>query len=1049
MTNLKKTLAVVLAFAMILSMGAVSTFAAYSDVEEGTKVYEAVGILSNLNILTGFEDGTFKPEETVTRAQMAAIICRTLGYEDQAQSSMGSTVFNDVAADHWASGYINVAQAQQIINGYGDGNYGPEDKVTYEQAVKMIVSALGYDLAATAKGGYPTGYLAIASAEGITKNANGRVGDAAARGTIAVLVYNALEVRLMDQTSWSTGSDGDKYGKTTDTILSKYLEVRKWEGIVTDTPLSGIAGGTYDPDATPKMNIYGSYKYYNDKGEDAKYTGRTGAVDCSLVDANAYLGKAVIAYIGFEEDPATGNKMVYAIVEDNDNEIIEMSATQLIESADDATKFNTPGIIYYKEVGATRMIDVELDKTNVDVYVNSEYKSAYSSATSTADLAGLVSTAGGKIELVSNDNDSLIDTILVTAYDDESVIETVEVEDGLYMFETYTGNLDDIDAEDEDELVIVYKDGVLAGVAALAANDTVSSVEIAKGLDVLYVSSATVTGAVESYSADDMDIAGETYELSKAAYGVGKRYADLADEEGIFFLNVDGQVAWNETDTVASGNYGLVVAVDENTNISGGYVVQVVLSDGTAAEYTLSTTAKIKGITDLASTDPNYSTYSGYNTGDADKDVYTFFKEQLAQRNSSATYEATATMINANINKLVWKVTVKNDKITKFTSLDGSATGLTAGTKEYDEYSMSIGDVSMEESTVVFAINEAAADTNPVDVDKIKVGTPADFFADGEDGYAIKGLDINTKSVSRVVVGFDLAVSVPQDSAAIIVSDYSKRTYNDETAMQITGIQAGKEVTYIIYNEDDSYDWGQDPESIGIGDVILVSTPDAEGVCEDFQLLYDRSSDALAHSNATNGDTNDDIYNTSADLVKFENNLMYLDTAVTNAGGQKYAANTINSLVEGIPTRDTANYTLVDYTENAKYPDVVRKSAGSSLFSKGKNNTEFNVEVFVRFYDDKLAEVVVYKTNAVGSQLGLPVATPGAGEVVSGSTVTLSAAAGATIYYTTDGTEPTTSSTVYSAPISITANTTIKAFAVKAGNANSNVATFIYTIPTV
>ena len=142
MRNLKKTLAVVLTLAMVLSMG-FSAFA-YTDVAEGTKVSEAVDVLSNLNILTGFEDGTFKPEETVTRAQMAAIICRTLGYEDQAKSSMGSTVFNDVAADHWAAGYINVAQSLQIINGYGDGNFGPEDQVTYEQAVKMIVVALGY-----------------------------------------------------------------------------------------------------------------------------------------------------------------------------------------------------------------------------------------------------------------------------------------------------------------------------------------------------------------------------------------------------------------------------------------------------------------------------------------------------------------------------------------------------------------------------------------------------------------------------------------------------------------------------------------------------------------------------------------------------------------------------------------------------------------------------------------------------------------------------------------------------------------------------------------
>ena len=1027
MKNLKKTLAVVLAFAMILSMG-LTSMAAYSDVEAGTKVSEAVGILSNLNILTGFEDGTFKPEETVTRAQMAAIICRTLGYEDQAASSKGTTVFNDVAADHWASGYINVAQAQQIINGYGDGNYGPEDKVTYEQAVKMIVSALGYDLAAQAKGGYPTGYLAIASAEGITKNANGRVGDAAARGTIAVLVYNSLEVRLMDQTSWSTGSDGDKYGKTYDTILSKYLEVRKWEGVVTATPLSGIAGGTYDPEATPKMNITGSYKYYNDKGEDSTYYGSTGAVDCSLVDANSFLGKAVIAYVGFEKDATTGNKMVYAIVEDSDNETTTISGTQLIKNTDDAVKFTTPGVIYYREVGASKILDLELDKkAGVDVYVNSKLNTLYSGTATTSDIAGLVGLVGGKVEFVSNDNDNLIDTILITAYDDEAVIEEVEVEDGLYMFETYTGNLDDIDADDEDELVIVYKDGALADVTALAANDTVSSVEVADGLIVLYVSSATITGAVESYSADDMDIAGQTYELSKAALGAGKTYAGLADEEGIFFLNVDGQVAWSETDSVATGNYGLVVAVDQSTGISGGYVVQMVLADGTVAEYELNTSAKIKGVTDKG------TGADAYNTGDADKDVYTYLASKLTQRAATATYEATAANLSANADALLYKVTVKNGKVSRFTDLDGSATAATSNTKEYDSYSMSIGDVSMEENTVVFAIDEAIGAT-VVDIDKIKVGKPADFFADGEDGYVVKGMDISTKSISRVVLGFDLAISVPQDAAAVIVSDYAKRTYNDETAMQITGIQGGKEVTYIIYNEDDTYDWSQDPMTIGIGDVILVSAANAEGVVEDFQLLYDRSADALA-SQATAGDSADDIYNAKAGLVKFENNLMYLNAAVTNVApgpvtNTKYAANT------GIPTRDTASYTLVDYTESAKNPEVVRKSAGTSLFSKGKNNSEFNVEVFVRFYDDKLAEVVVYRTKAA-TQAPAPTIT------VVGDQVTMTAAAGATIYYTTDGSTPDNTDTAYTGVITAPAATatTYKAIAVISGYADSAVTT--------
>ena len=250
MTNLKKTIAVVLAFAMIFSMGMISTFA-YSDVEASTTVGEAVGILSNLGILTGFEDGTFKPDETVTRAQMAAIVCRTLGYESQAKSSAGTTIFNDVPGDHWAAGYINVAQSLNIINGYGDGNFGPEDKVTYEQAVKMIVCALNYDLVAQAKGGYPTGYLSVASSEGITKYANGKVGDAAKRSTVAVLVYNSLEVRILDQNTWTTDGS-DEYAKSDDTILSKYLDVNKWEGVVSDVPFTDYAKNDYKKNTEDK-----------------------------------------------------------------------------------------------------------------------------------------------------------------------------------------------------------------------------------------------------------------------------------------------------------------------------------------------------------------------------------------------------------------------------------------------------------------------------------------------------------------------------------------------------------------------------------------------------------------------------------------------------------------------------------------------------------------------------------------------------------------------------------------------------------------------------
>ena len=150
---MKKLLALMLSMAMVFTIG--TSVMAYSDIEEGTCVSEAVTVLSNLDILNGYEDGTFKPEATITRAEMAKIVCETLGYY-----GMGSdkTPFDDVEPKHWAAGYINTAASLGIINGYGDGKFGPEDTVTYEQAVKMVVCALGYETMAVDRGGWSAGY---------------------------------------------------------------------------------------------------------------------------------------------------------------------------------------------------------------------------------------------------------------------------------------------------------------------------------------------------------------------------------------------------------------------------------------------------------------------------------------------------------------------------------------------------------------------------------------------------------------------------------------------------------------------------------------------------------------------------------------------------------------------------------------------------------------------------------------------------------------------------------------------------------------------------
>jgi len=104
--------------------------APFPDVDENAKYADAVAYLSEVGIMCGDDKGNFNPDKTVTRAEMATIICNMLGEADDITKTGG--IFNDVPESHWASGYIAKAVSLKIISGYGDGSFGPDDTVTYE-----------------------------------------------------------------------------------------------------------------------------------------------------------------------------------------------------------------------------------------------------------------------------------------------------------------------------------------------------------------------------------------------------------------------------------------------------------------------------------------------------------------------------------------------------------------------------------------------------------------------------------------------------------------------------------------------------------------------------------------------------------------------------------------------------------------------------------------------------------------------------------------------------------------------------------------------------
>lgn len=112
--------------------GAFTTSNTYSDVAYGKWYNNPISTMSALGIITGYPDGTFKPNKPITRAEFAAIAARF----DETQSGKSAT-FSDVIG-HWAAKEIGIAYANEWIKGYPDGTFKPDQNITRAEAMTLI-----------------------------------------------------------------------------------------------------------------------------------------------------------------------------------------------------------------------------------------------------------------------------------------------------------------------------------------------------------------------------------------------------------------------------------------------------------------------------------------------------------------------------------------------------------------------------------------------------------------------------------------------------------------------------------------------------------------------------------------------------------------------------------------------------------------------------------------------------------------------------------------------------------------------------------------------
>ncbi len=562
MKNLKKVLALVMACAMLFT---VSSFA-FTDVEEDASYLEAVTLLSKLGIINGYEDGTFLPDNTITRAEIAKVLVCALNATEQAEGAKADNIFTDVPASHWAAGYVNYAANLGIINGRGNGIYDPEAPVTYEEAVKLIVAMLGYTPVANVKGGYPTGYLYAANqVMKITKGATGTSGDAAKRWVVARLIYNALECRIMEQETWSAADP--EFIKGSDTLLDDYLDITKLEAIVTETFMEDF-NDKEDQDVWFRVSkVNGNQVYSTEEidGEEEEVPYFDIYFDANGTGAEEYLGYNVVAYV---QAYGEGDEELVAVApKAGKNATLQIALGDI--NADEIDPLATKNYFSFEY-----FVDDDNTKTVKALDSIAFYENGILNDTEDAlfdAIAGYgeeYDGADGVITLLDNDGNGVYDYAFLEEISKEIVVDEITKRTYKVTSKNDAGSVK-LDPEDEESYVTFYKDGKVASFDDIAEDDVLSIVETEIEGDVkvqkVYISSEKVEGYVSSTSAAGYKIDGNVYKKSSFYEETISRR-----DSGIFYINYNGRIAFTDTEAEIGGNYGFLLAVNTNVSFSSG-----------------------------------------------------------------------------------------------------------------------------------------------------------------------------------------------------------------------------------------------------------------------------------------------------------------------------------------------------------------------------------------------------------------------------------------------------------------------------------------------
>lgn len=475
-----KIIALVMSVLMICGIVQISGFADDIAGEETTfesgmnPMYkEAIETLIRFGI---FESEDFETEKNITRGEFVGAAMKLTGSD--AVFTPRDTPFSDVSSDNPNSGAIAAAVDMGIVSGFGDGTFGPDILITRGQAVKILVSILGYDVQAEAFGGYYTGYLSVAARQKITKNIDGEISSICTFAQAAQLIYNAMHTDVLQI---ETYPEGKYFTRSGENPMTLWMDIYECSGKVISNDITSISGADGTKEGNVVIRFGDSEQMFIENG--------TGAGEL--------LGLAVDAYY---KETANGKKLLLSV--DVGSNVEEVS----INAEDIETKSNETAVYWYDD-DKDKEYDMKIEDTPSVIYNGKYYSKPLTSE--------LLKPESGMVRLADTDGNGKADAVYVT---DAEIYVVKSVSTSGVIKDKYNKSPIVLDLNSADTVLKITKYGEETSLGDIKENMvlTVTRSEDKKYIHI-DVSTGKIKGTIDEMGEDYLVISGEKYKIVKSA----------------------------------------------------------------------------------------------------------------------------------------------------------------------------------------------------------------------------------------------------------------------------------------------------------------------------------------------------------------------------------------------------------------------------------------------------------------------------------------------------------------------------------------------------